>query len=247
MELAGKVALVTGGSSGIGRAVVEGLLAAGASVAVLDRRAMESAEAQDGRFKALQCDLQCDDQIEGAFASVVNAFGRCDILVNSAGVNIGGHSILEADTSEWDVAFSVNLYAPMLLTKHFAAHVVSRGGGGRIVNVSSSSAFRAGNSSLPYACSKAALGHLTRAVAAELGHYDVNVNAVAPGPTATDMIASFGDASKLDKLVSKGPLENFFHRISEPEDVARVIVFLCLPASRQITGQVIHTSAGAVS
>jgi NAD(P)-dependent dehydrogenase (short-subunit alcohol dehydrogenase family) len=87
---------------------------------------------------------------------------------------------------------------------------------------------------------------LTRCAAAELGRYDINVNAVAPGITKTGMTRAFGDDAALQRIASSGPLENLFHRVSQPEDVAAAILFLCLPASRQITGQTIHTSAGAV-
>jgi NAD(P)-dependent dehydrogenase (short-subunit alcohol dehydrogenase family) len=130
--------------------------------------------------------------------------------------------------------------------KHVALHMINRGGGGRIVNISSSSAFRARQSLLAYASSKAGVVQLTRSAAAELGRYDINVNAIAPGITATGMTRVIGDADALQRVASAGPLENLFHRVSMPEDVAAAIVFLCLPASRQITGQTIHTSAGAV-
>jgi NAD(P)-dependent dehydrogenase (short-subunit alcohol dehydrogenase family) len=130
--------------------------------------------------------------------------------------------------------------------KHVARHMIDRGGGGRIVNLSSSSAFRARNSPMAYATSKAALVQLTRSAAAELGRYDINVNAIAPGITATGMTKGFGDAAALERVASAGPLENLFHRVSQPEDVAAAVLFLCIPASRQITGQTIHTSAGAV-
>jgi NAD(P)-dependent dehydrogenase (short-subunit alcohol dehydrogenase family) len=124
--------------------------------------------------------------------------------------------------------------------------MIDRGGGGRIVNLSSSSAFRARNSPMAYATSKAALVQLTRSAAAELGRYDINVNAIAPGITATGMTQGFGDGAALERIASAGPLENLFHRVSQPEDVAAAVLFLCIPASRQITGQTIHTSAGAV-
>jgi len=126
-------------------------------------------------------------------------------------------------------------------------HMVARGGGGKIVNVSSSSAFRAMQSNTAYGSSKAGLVQLTRSAAAELGRYDINVNAVAPGLTDTAMTAPmFRDTDAMQKAVTRGPLANVFRRPSEAADVAEAIVFLCLPGSRQITAQTIHTSAGAV-
>ncbi len=112
--------------------------------------------------------------------------------------------------------------------------------------MSSSSAFRARQSIPPYGSSKAALVQLTRSAAADLGPHDINVNAVAPGVTATAMTKGVGDAEALRQMVIEGPLANLFQRVSEPSDVAAAILFLCQPASRQITGQTIHTSAGAV-
>jgi NAD(P)-dependent dehydrogenase (short-subunit alcohol dehydrogenase family) len=155
-------------------------------------------------------------------------------------------SLLEIDDENWDFVHTVNLKAPMLLMQHVARHMIDRGGGGRIINISSSSAFRARNSPIAYATSKAAIVQLTRCAAAELGPYDINVNAIAPGITATAMTRALGNAEALDGLASSGPLENLFHRVSQPEDVAAAILFLSLPGSRQITGQTIHTSAGAV-
>ena len=122
--------------------------------------------------------------------------------------------------------------------------MIEQGDGGRIVNVSSGSAFRALPATPAYGSSKAALLSLTRMGAGELGVHSINVNAVAPGITATPMaVRALGD---LDALVSDGPMANLLHRVSTPEDVAAVIVFLCLPASRQVTGQTIHTSAGSI-
>ena len=98
----------------------------------------------------------------------------------------------------------------------------------------------------PYGAAKAGLAQLTRTAAADLGHHGINVNAVAPGVTKTPMTAGIGNDSALQSLVEEGPLANLLHRPSLPEDVADAILYLCLPGSRQITGQTIHTSAGAV-
>jgi len=251
-ELTGQVAIVTGGASGIGRATVLGLLQAGAAVAVLDRdEAGVNAVVEQGKQaggKALACPFNLADtkQIPAVVARVIQNLGRIDMLINCAGVTGRFQSLLEMEEDNWDFVQAVNLKAAMLMMKHVARHMIDRGGGGRIVNISSSSAFRARNSPIAYASSKAALVQLTRSAAAELGPHNINVNAVAPGITATAMTQAIGDAEALQKAASSGPLENLFHRVSQPEDVAAAIVFLCLPGSRQITGQTIHTSAGAV-
>ena len=250
-ELSGKVALVTGGASGIGKATVEALLKHGAAVAVLDRdeagtRAVaDGGRCSGGRTLALALDLRQTARIPAVVSQVIQEFGRVDILVNSAGITGNIHTILDMDEETWDLVHDINLKAPMLLMQHVAKHMIARGGGGRIVNVSSSSAFRA-RSRAAYASAKAALVHLTHCAAAEFGPHDINVNAVAPGLTATPMTLSRG-MEALQKEVSGGRLENFLQRVSLPEDVAAAILFLCLPGSRQITGQTIHTSAGSVT
>ncbi len=250
--LSGKVALVTGGASGIGRATVGGLLKAGAAVAILDRdeagikEVAQQARAAGGNALPVPFDLTNLKAIPEVVERVLRDLGRIDILVNAAGVAGRGQPLLKMSEEDWDLIQTVNLKAPMLLMKHVAQHMVERGGGGRIVNISSSSAFRARQSPAAYASSKAAIVQLTRSAAAELAQYDINVNAVAPGFTITGMTRALGGEETFQRAVSSGPLENLFHRPSQPEDVAEAIVFLCLPGSRQITAQTIHTSAGAV-
>ena len=251
-ELAGQVAIVTGGASGIGRATVLALLNAGAAVAVLDRdeagvkATAEQGRASGGKTLELPVDLAHTSQIPAAVERVIQELGRIDVLVNCAGVTGKFQTLLDMQEDNWDSVQAVNLKAAMLMMKYVAKHMIERGGGGRIVNISSSSAFRARNSPIAYASSKAALVQLTRSTAAELGPHNINVNAVAPGVTDTAMTRVLGDAEALQQAASSGPLENLFHRVSQPEDVAAAIVFLCVPGSRQITGQTIHTSAGAV-
>jgi NAD(P)-dependent dehydrogenase (short-subunit alcohol dehydrogenase family) len=206
----------------------------------------EEAEQVGAEAKAFVVDLADRSAIAGLVEAVLEAFGRIDILVNAAGISAAPHSSLDFSDDVFDAVMHINLRAPFLLTRAVGNHMVERGGGGRIVNLSSSAAFRAVPSPAVYAASKAAINGLTRSAAADLGPYDVNVNAVAPGMTKTPMTAGLGDDAAYQAIVSSGPLENLLHRVSEAEDVANVILFLCLPESRQITGQVLHTSAGTV-
>ena len=250
--LEGKVAVVTGGGSGIGRATVRALASAGAPTAVIDRdgegaeRVAKEAAQAGVDAQAFVVDLADRDAIAPLVDAVLQRFERIDILVNAAGISAAPHTALDFSDDAYDAVMHINLRAPFLLTRAIGNHMIDRGGGGRIVNVSSSAAFRAAPSPAIYAASKAGLCGLTRSAAADLGLHDINVNAVAPGMTKTPMTAGLGDDDVYDAIVSSGPLENLLHRASEPEDVAGVILFLCLPESRQITGQVVHTSAGNV-
>jgi NAD(P)-dependent dehydrogenase (short-subunit alcohol dehydrogenase family) len=248
--LAGKVALVTGGASGMGRATVLALADAGAAVAALDRNeagvaaAAEEVRKAGGRALALTVDLADLPALEPAVARAIDAFGRIDILVNCAGI-YAPTGLLEMDEATWDRIHTVDLKAPMLLMKHVARHMIARGGGGRIVNVGSSAAHRPRSSPAAYGSAKAALGQLTRSAAAELGPHDINVNIVVPGVTISGLTEAVGPEF-LQDAVSSGPMENLLHRVSQPEDVAAAILFLCLPGSRQITAQALHTSAGNI-
>lgn len=246
--LGDQVALVTGAASGIGRATAFALAAEGATVAVLDRdgpaahRTVTALEENAGRAHAVVADLldlaTLPDRVEG----VRRQLGPIDILVNCAYFAEPTTSLFDVDMELWNRAFTVNVTAAFTLIRLVGRSMVERGHG-RIVNVASSSAFRAQRSKFAYGSSKAALVQLTRSVAAELGPFGVNVNAVAPGLTRTPAIARMGDP---DELVRSGPLANLLGRVSEAEDVAEVIAFLCMPASRQITAQTVHVSAGAV-
>ena len=245
--------MVTGGASGIGRATAIALAEVGARIVVVDRnpegaeRVAEELEQGGAEATAYAVDLADSTAIDPLVNAILAEFGRIDILVNCAGVTGGGrHSVLDFSDELYDTVMSINLRAPFLLTRAVGNHMAERGGGGRIVNLSSSAAFRAASSPAVYAASKAAINGLTRAAAADLAPHDVNVNAVAPGMTKAPMTAHPGGDEAYERLVSSGPLENLFHRAAEAEDVANAIVFLCLSESRQITGQVLHTSAGLV-
>jgi NAD(P)-dependent dehydrogenase (short-subunit alcohol dehydrogenase family) len=251
MVLTGTVSLVTGAASGIGRATALMLSQEGSAVAAVDRNesGLQAVVTKLGAFgpaKGIVADLADAKQARGVVGDAVTSLGRLDHLVNCAGITGRGGTILEVDEEGWAETFAVNVRAPLLLMQAFARHVVSRGGGGRIVNVTSSSAFRAKLSPIAYGSSKAALGQLTRSVAAELGKHDINVNAVAPGLTRTAMTEESGVEALRALAAGNGPLGNLLRRLSEPEDVAAVICFLCRPESRQVSGQTFHTSAGAV-
>lgn len=251
-DLQGHVALVTGSAKGIGRATAILLAERGADVAVVDIDTGGAAStaaaitALGRRAKALTVDLADPDAIRQSVKDTIDHFGFLSILVNNAGITTV-EPLLEMSVETWDRQHAINLRAQFVYIQEVARHMVSRGQGGAIVNVSSSSAFRAQRSNAAYGSSKAGVLQLTRSASAELGAFGVRVNAVAPGVTNTPMTAPFFEADEsLDDAVRVGPLANLLQRFSVPEDVAEVVAFLASNASRQMTGQCLHTSAGAV-
>jgi 3-oxoacyl-[acyl-carrier protein] reductase len=231
LGLRDRVALVTGGARGIGAAVVRLLAAEGARVAVADR-----AEA-DGAALFLRADVRDLERARAVVDEVVAGLGRLDILVCSAGITRDAIS-WKMTEAEWDEVLDVNLkgsfaYARAVLPVFRAA------GGGRIVNISSINGLRGKAGQANYAASKAGLIGLSKALAREAGRFDVTVNVVAPGMVETSMTAGL-PREVVDRAVS----ESVLCRISQPEDVAAAVAFLCSPLARQITGEVVRVDGG---
>jgi NAD(P)-dependent dehydrogenase (short-subunit alcohol dehydrogenase family) len=250
--LAGKVAVVTGAGGGIGRATVHRLAELGASIAAVDvdaagaDAAVSDARERGGDGIAIALDLASADAAGEIVERTLDALGRLDVLVNNAGTGTQGEQFPDIAAATFDRVIAVNLRAPYLLAQAAARRMIEQGDGGKIVNVTSAAGFRATMTNPVYAASKAGLDALTRSLAAALGPYDINVNAVAPGLTSSAMGRVLGDDAALQAAVEDGPLANLLRRVSTPDDVAQVIAWLCTPAARQLTGQTIHTSAGNV-
>ncbi len=251
--LSGKVALITGGASGIGEAAVRLFVDAGATVAILDRDGVAAkgvvteVEASGGQASAHVADLLDISAIPAAVAEILAAHQHIDVLVNAAGISGDQGEILEQTEENWDRVQTINLKAPFRMIQEVARAMIERGQGGRIVNITSSSGYRARRSMAAYGSAKAGLAQLTRTAAADLGRYDINVNAVAPGVTVTPMTHTIGGEADFKRAVSEGPLANLLGRVSQAEDVADAVLYLCLPGSRQVTGHTIHVSAGAIT
>lgn len=248
-----RCAIVTGGASGIGLATSQAFLAEGTDVAIIDRDAAALATAGQvargpGRLVCVQGDLMALETLPSLFDAAAGRLGQVDILVNSAALTGGTLDLLAVSAEEMLQAYALNTTAPLILMQQFARHVIGRGVNGRIVNLSSSSAFRARATRAAYGASKAALGALTRIAAAQLGPHDINVNAIAPGLTRTPALARAfpGGDAQLQAMVTEGPNANFLNRVSEAEDIAQAVVFLCSAGARQITGQILHVNAGAI-
>lgn len=238
MELRGKVALVTGGNRGIGRAISIALAEKGADVAVNYRRNRESAEevvdllsALGVRAMAIQADVSDYGQVEAMVDAVVKSFGRLDILVNNAGITGEHVKLSEIPLEEWDRILDVNLKGVFNCCK--AAEPFLRQAKGKIVNMSSVAGKMGGTIGSHYAASKAGIIGLTFALASELAP-DVMVNAVAPGPVDTDLISP----EVKRRLASIIPLG----RIATPEEIAHAVIFLL--ENDYVTGEVVDVNAG---
>jgi ketoreductase RED2 len=239
MELDGKVALVTGSSSGIGEAVARALADGGASVVINSATSVENGEkvaASLPRAIYLQADVGEVSGCEGLIAATLERFGRLDVLVNNAGTTkVIPHENLEAATDEvWRRILDVNLLGTWHLIRS-ATPALRANGDGLVVNITSVAGLRPTGSSIPYAVSKAAINHLTVLLARVLGP-EIRVNAVAPGLVDTPWTAGWGPIR--EQMAAEAPLK----RIAVPEDVAAVV--LGLVHSALVTGEVITVDGG---
>ncbi|MFI8632372.1 SDR family NAD(P)-dependent oxidoreductase [Microbacterium sp. NPDC077663] len=246
----GRVAVVTGGVSGIGAAAVKRLLIAGAEVVVVDANpAVEELrvgdDALDAHLSGIRVDLAHSDDVRRASSTILERFGRVDVLVNSAGINpkhTGGKYQAEDIPLEiWEAVLAVNLTAPFLLMAALLPQMKERGWG-RVVNVASSAALgRPPVASAYYVASKAGVLGLTRCVAEEAAPHGVTVNSVLPGPTRTGLTAlsSAETISELSKGIPVG-------RYAEPDEIASMIDYLCSDAAAFVTGATVAVDGGSV-
>jgi 3-oxoacyl-[acyl-carrier protein] reductase len=244
MDLQGKVAIVTGGSMGIGHAIALDLAAHGADVAINYRKHADEANAvvaeiekMGRRGLAVQSDVASFADAQRMVDTVREKFGRLDILVNNAGVNRDG-VVWKMTESQWDEVLDTNLKGCFNYIRA-AAPVFKEQGSGKIVNITSINGLRGKFGQSNYSAAKAGIIGLTKAVARELGKFSVNVNAVAPGLIETDMMKEAPQDVK-DKALA----EIVLGRLGAPEEVAHTVTFLCSDYARHITGEVIKVDGG---
>jgi 3-oxoacyl-[acyl-carrier protein] reductase len=244
ISLAGKVALVTGGSRGIGWAIAERLSGAGAAVAILGRdeaRAREAAArlSASGRAIAVTADMADPAQVERAVETVERDLGPIDILVNNAGLTRDG-ILVRMSEADWDAVLDANLKGAFTATKLVTRGMMKRRFG-RVINITSIVGITGNKGQANYAASKAGLIGFTKAVAKELASRNVLVNAVAPGFIDTDMTKALPDAAR-EALVAHIPLG----RLGDPADVAAAVLFLASDLAGYITGHVLVVDGGMV-
>lgn len=246
MLLKDQIALVTGGSRGIGKGIVLALAREGAKVTFVYHSNQDAATALEaevaaagGVAKGIRADVADPKAGETVVGAVLAESGRLDILVNNAGV-IRDTLFLKMSADDWNLVINTNLTGVFAFCKAVAQQMAFKQRSGRIVNVSSIAAEHVNKGQANYAASKGAINSFTRVLAAELAARNVLVNAVAPGFIATDMSAAVRNMAGEDNLKKLIPVK----RLGTPEDIANVVVFLCSSAAAYVTGQVITVDGG---
>lgn len=248
-SMTGRRAIVTGGASGIGRATAELLAAEGARVAVadLDQEGARAVASSCGPGSiGLGIDVALAEDCRIAVEQVAGAFGGIDLLVNNAGI-IRRADVVETTEDEWDRVMAVNVRSVYLMSR-FAIPVMTRGGGGAIVNTGSGWGLKGGAKAASYCASKAAVVNLTRAMAIDHGPDGIRVNCVCPGDTDTAMLRSEADqlGEPEDAFLADAATRPLA-RVGRPEDIAHAIAYLASDAAAFVTGSVLVVDGGGLA
>ena len=241
------VALVTGASYGLGAAVAARLAGDGFDVAVTEldpadlSETLAAIEEAGGQSLGVALDLRSDTSIADAANAVLEKFGRVDLLVNNAAMLLAKPA-LDVAADEFEAVMRINVTGTYMMTQHVARHLIEEGCAGQIINIASTFTTVGAVNVSPYGISKAAIGGLTRHLAAEWAPHNIRVNAVAPGTSMTKLRAEIfdNDRARRDAGLSKIPLGRF----TEPEDIAGAVSYLASPAAAYVTGHVLAVDGG---
>ena len=240
-KLDDKIAIVTGGGQGIGRAIATKLAEEGATVVVADLNevtAKETADAIGGGALGLQVDVTSRGSVDAMVRQVHAQLGRIDVLVNNAGWD-KAEPFVDSEPETWDKVIGINLYG-VLNTSKAVLPIMAAQGSGRVVNLGSDAGRVGSSGEAVYSAAKGGVIAFTKAVAREMARSQVGVNCVCPGPTDTALFASMGGERLRDALTKAIP----FRRLGQPEDIANAVAFLASDEAAFITGQTVSVSGG---
>jgi NAD(P)-dependent dehydrogenase (short-subunit alcohol dehydrogenase family) len=241
MSFDGQVALVTGASSGIGRAVARTLAAGGASVVLAARRTERLDELTDeltvagAQALAVPTDVTDEDEVDRLHDAAIDRFGRVDILVNNVAISDNKH-IFDISEEEWDKVLAVTLKSQFLMGKHVAQQMAAQGSGGRIVNIGSTSGFMGRSRAVAYSAAKGGVANLTRAMAAQLAPHNIRVNAIVPN--------KIGSPVGKDEFDATRPVPNMAKRPGQPAEAAKAVLFLVSEDSSFVYGANLFVAGG---
>ncbi len=251
-ELKDKVAIITGGASGIGQATAELFVEEGAKVVLLDvnREAglsvIESLKAKKGEALFIECDVTNASQCASAVAETMRTFGRIDILFNNAGI-IRRATIVEISEEEWDRVMNVNVKSIYLMSKYIVP-IMEAQGGGSIINTGSGWGLKGGNQAVVYCASKGAVVNLTRAMAIDHGAKNIRVNCVCPGDTYTPMLrAEARQLGQDERSFLESAALRPLGRYAEPREIAQVVLFLASDRASFVTGSIYVVDGGGIA
>jgi 2-hydroxycyclohexanecarboxyl-CoA dehydrogenase len=238
--LTDKIAIVTGGGQGIGRAIAEKLAAEGATVVVTDLVGQNASQTADGLPGAVAMGVDVTDRqgVQAMADQVVQLFGRIDVLVNNAGWDKAS-PFVDSEPGDWDRAIAVNLYG-VLHTCKAALPIMAAQGSGAVVNLGSDAGRVGSSGEAVYSAAKGGVIAFTKSLAREMARHQVRVNCVCPGPTDTALFASFAGPKLREALTKAIP----FRRLGQPADVANVVAFLSSDEASFVTGQTVSVSGG---
>ncbi|MFN8373675.1 MAG: SDR family NAD(P)-dependent oxidoreductase [Anaerolineae bacterium] len=250
MLLQGKVAIVTGSGQGIGRGIAERFAREGARLVIADmnettlRQAEQELKMFGGEILALQVDVSQSEQVARMYADIMAAFGTVDVLVNNAAWAVPTAHFLDMTEEFWDKVIQTNLKSVFLCSHHAVRIMAEQKKPGSIVHISSFGALRAHREMSAYDATKGAIEALTRAMAVDLAPWQIRVNAVGPGITATPAVSDYlPTPEKQKRLLDTVPLE----RMGQPSDVAAAVLFFASSEASYVTGQIMYVDGGVVA
>ncbi len=254
LSLEGKVAIVTGGASGIGLGTAKKLAAFGASVSIFDVNDLNGNSAENeillagGKVHYFHCDVRIAEECQKAVDGTFNLYGRIDILFNNAGIAIRKNAV-DLEPEEWDLALDVSLKGQYLVTKYAIPHMI-KAGGGTIINTGSGWSLKGGENALSYCAMKGGTLNMTRAMAIDFGKYNIRVNTVCPGDIDTPLLKSeceqlgmVYDEEYIKSCIGKRPIQ----RLGTVDDVANVVLFFASDMSTWITGAHLVVDGGGIA